>query len=527
MAAVEKSNLLVVDDNEVSRYSRCRILRQAGFDVVEAASGSETLRAVETTKPRLVLLDVNLPDINGWEVCRRIKADPATASVLVLQISATYVQQSDTVRALEGGADACLTEPVEPGVLLATVRALLRARVAEDAMREALAREKLARATAEAANHSKDEFLATLSHELRSPLGAILNWTTLLRRGALDGPQTERALESIERNARHQVKLIEDLLDVSRIVTGKMRLDLKLVDPVGIVEAALEVVRPAAEAKGVALAASLAAGVGPIVADTDRLQQVVFNLLSNAVKFTPRDGRVEVQLERAGSSARITVGDTGQGIAPEVLPHVFERFRQADPNGRVGLGLGLAIVRHLIELHGGTVSASSPGIGGGATFVLDIPLPAVPATAAYRNTRARDLGVFDVPALHGVHLLIVDDDADAREAVTAVLDETGASTSAVGSVAEAIASIERVRPDAIVSDITLPDADGYELIRLVRAMPAGRGDDIPALALTGHARAEDQRRVLAAGYQGYLVKPIEPVELLTALANLVARPPGR
>jgi signal transduction histidine kinase len=503
MAAVEKSNLLVVDDNEVSRYSRCRILRQAGFDVVEAASGSETLRAVETTKPRLVLLDVNLPDINGWEVCRRIKADPATASVLVLQISATYVQQSDTVRALEGGADACLTEPVEPGVLLATVRALLRARVAEDAMREALAREKLARATAEAANHSKDEFLATLSHELRTPLGAI------------------------QRNARHQVKLIEDLLDVSRIVTGKMRLDLKLVDPVGIVEAALEVVRPAAEAKGVALAASLAAGVGPIVADTDRLQQVVFNLLSNAVKFTPRDGRVEVQLERAGSSARITVGDTGQGIAPEVLPHVFERFRQADPNGRVGLGLGLAIVRHLIELHGGTVSASSPGIGGGATFVLDIPLPAVPATAAYRNTRASDLGAFDVPALHGVHLLIVDDDADAREAVTAVLDETGASTSAVGSVAEAIASIERVRPDAIVSDITLPDADGYELIRLVRAMPAGRGDDIPALALTGHARAEDQRRVLAAGYQGYLVKPIEPVELLTALANLVARPPGR
>jgi len=523
MAAVEKSNVLVVDDNEVSRYSRSRILRQAGFEVVEAASGNEMLRAVETEKPRIVLLDVNLPDINGWELCRRIKADPATASVLVLQISATYVQHSDTVRALEGGADACLTEPVEPSVLLATVRALLRARVAEDAMREALAREKLARATAEAANHSKDEFLATLSHELRSPLGAILNWTTLLRRGALDGPQAERALESIERNARHQVKLIEDLLDVSRIVTGKMRLDLKLIDPVAILEAALEVVRPAAEAKGVTLDASLAADVGPIIADADRFQQIVFNLLSNAVKFTPRDGRVEMQLERAASNARIAVRDTGQGIAPELLPHIFERFRQADPNGGVGLGLGLAIVRHLIELHGGTVSATSPGVGDGATFVLEIPLPAVPATAAYRRARAHDVPAFDVPALRGARLLVVDDDADARDAISAVLDEAGASTTAVGSVREALAFVEHTRPDVIVSDITLPDADGYELIRLVRAMPSGRGADIPALALTGHARPEDQRRVLAAGYQGYLAKPIEPAELLTALANLVVR----
>ncbi|HZP40218.1 MAG TPA: ATP-binding protein, partial [Candidatus Binatia bacterium] len=364
MATPEPQAVLVVDDNELARYGKSRILRRAGFDVSEAATGEEAMRSVAARPPRLVVLDVNLPDIDGWEICRRIKADPATASVLVLQVSATYVREEDTVRALEGGADACLTEPIEGPVLVATVKALLRARQAEDALRDALAREQAAREAAEAANRTKDEFLAALSHELRSPLTAILTWVTLLRGSGLDEERKARALDTIERNTRLQAKLIDDLLDVSRIISGKMRLDVALVDLVRVVEDPLEAVRPAAEAKGVALEALVDAGIGPVLGDAGRLQQVVWNLLSNAVKFTPKGGRVRVSLGEAGSQARIRVSDSGRGIEPEFLPHVFERFRQADSSttrAEGGLGLGLAIVRHLVELHGGTVEVESPG----------------------------------------------------------------------------------------------------------------------------------------------------------------------
>src|SRR6266850_7339742 len=297
MVGKDKPLVLVVDDNETGRYSKTRVLRQAGFDVIEASTGTDALRPPVEHSPRLVALDVNLPDVDGWEVCRRIKADPSTASVLVLQISATYVHEADTVRALEGGADACLTEPIEPPVLVATIRALLRARQAEDELRDALAREQEARNAAEVANRAKDEFLATLSHELRSPLGAILTWVTLLRAGRLDEARSARALEAIERNTRLQVKLVEDLLDVSRIITGKMNLDVRLVELPTVIDAALDTVRPAAEAKLVRLDAVLDRRLGPVLADADRLQQVMWNLLVNAIKFTPREGRIEIRLD--------------------------------------------------------------------------------------------------------------------------------------------------------------------------------------------------------------------------------------
>src|SRR5215470_3750282 len=247
--------ILVVDDNEVGRYTKARILRDAGYEIIEGGTGEDAFRLVTERSPRLILLDVNLPDLDGWEVCRRLKANPDTASVAILQVSATHVREEDTVRALEGGADASLTEPIEPAVLVATVRALLRARIAEDALRDALGREQVIRAAAEAANRTKDEFLATLSHELRSPLGVILTWVALLRSGRIDDSVKARAFEAIERNTRHQVRLIEDLLDVSRIISGKMRLEISLVDLGTVVEAALDSIRPAAAAKGVVLEA--------------------------------------------------------------------------------------------------------------------------------------------------------------------------------------------------------------------------------------------------------------------------------
>jgi signal transduction histidine kinase len=519
--------VLVADDNDTARYTKGRILRQAGFDVIDAASGSEALRAVEERAPRLVVLDVHMPDVNGWEVCRRIQEDPATASVLVLQVSATYVSEADTVRALEGGADACLTEPIEPPVLVATVKALLRARQAEDELREVLAREQETRASAEAANRMKDEFLATLSHELRSPLGAILTWVTLLRGGGLDQARTQRGLEAIERNTRLQVKLIEDLLDVSRIISGKLNIDVGLVELPSIIEAAIDNNRAALDAKGIRLESSIDASFGPISGDASRLQQVVWNLLSNAVKFTPKGGRIHISVENVESSAEIRVSDTGRGIDPEFLPHIFERFRQADSSStrmEGGLGLGLAIVRHLVEMHGGTVEAGSEGLGRGATFIVKLPLPAVrlgddvveEATAQFPAAAIAE------PVLEGARILVLDDERDAREAIAAVLERGGAAVEAFPSVSTAIAAIEMAPPEVIVSDIAMPEEDGYDFIRRLRSLPKD-ASKVPVLALTAYAGADNRSRVVAAGFETCLTKPIEATVLLAAVADLVRR----
>ena len=527
MVSTDKALVLIVDDNETGLYSKTRILRQAGFEVIQASTGTDALRAVVERSPRLVVLDVKLPDVNGWEVCRRIKADPATSSVLVLQLSATYVHEADTVRALEGGADACLTEPVEPPVLVATVRALLRTRQAEDELRDALAREQEARNAAEIANRAKDEFLATLSHELRSPLGAILTWVTLMRAGRLDPARTGRALEAIERNTRLQVKLVEDLLDVSRIVTGKMNLDVRLVDLATVIDAALDTVRPAAEAKLVRLDTLLDRRIGPILGDADRLQQVLWNLLANAIKFTPREGGIEIRLDALESQARISVRDTGRGIDRDLLPHVFERFRQADTSitrSDAGLGLGLAIVRHLVELHGGTVQAESPGQGEGATFTILLPLPAI-RTVEDEGPRGthHEMARLDLPMLRDVRVLVVDDERDARDAVVAILEHAGATVASVTSVREALAQMESSAPDVLVSDIAMPGEDGYELIRRIRDRAPELGPRVPTLALTAHAGVNDQKRVLAAGFHAYLAKPIEPGELVSMIASLAGR----
>src|SRR5262245_6250092 len=528
--ALETGLVLVVDDNELGRYTKARILRDAGYDVTEAASGNEALCAVADRLPRVVVLDVNLPDLDGLQVCRRLKTDPATASVVVLQVSATHVHEEDTVRALESGADASLTEPIEPAVLVATVRALLRARAAEDAMREALAREQAARAAAEAANRTKDEFLATLSHELRSPLSVILTWVALLRSERIDESGSRRALEAIERNTRLQAKLIEDLLDVSRIISGKMRLEVEVADLCEVVEAAVDGVRHAAEAKGIALELTADTAMGPVSGDAGRLQQVVSNLLSNAVKFTPRDGRVAVRVERVESQAQIRITDSGRGIDPAFLPHMFERFRQADSSttrSEGGLGLGLAIVRHLVELHGGTVEAESDGRGTGSTFTVRLPLRAISApvtTTLPVRVQRTIIQAAPPPDLHGLHVLVLDDEPDAREAIAAVLENCGAQVTAVATVREALAAVERGTTEVVVSDIAMPSEDGYRFVEELRQRPPERGGALAVIALTAHAGLVERQRILGAGFDAYLAKPIEPQELMAAVDRMRVRP---
>ena len=377
------------------------------------------------------------------------------------------------------------------------------------------------------ANRMKDEFLATLSHELRTPMNAILGWTQLLREGKLDGPTFARAVQTIDRNARLQTQLISDILDVSRIVSGKLRLDIRPLDLVRAVEAALDTVRPAAQARAIELQVELDPGTGIISGDMDRLQQVVWNLLSNAIKFTPHGGRVSVRAARVESHVELTVQDSGVGIEPDFLPHVFERFRQGDssstrPHG--GLGLGLALVRHLVEVHGGTVHAASPGRGQGSIFTVKLPLMSVTRPPAPRPAASAEGRVAPAPAsLQDVKVLLVDDEADARELFKAVLEGSGARVTAVASGAEAFSSFTTSPPDVVVSDIEMPDENGYDLIRRLRGLPPERGGRTPAAALTAYAGAEDRMRALRAGFQLHVSKPVQPAELVAAVARLVHR----
>jgi two-component system, sensor histidine kinase len=381
--------ILNVDDNESARYNKTRMLRQAGFSVVEAQNGAEALRLLETNPPQLAVLDVQLPDMNGIALCAQIKNHPHTRGIPVVQVSATFVTERDREVGLEGGAEIYLTEPLEPHELVTAVRVLLRLRHTEREREVAFQCEHQARLQAEEATRLKDEFLANLSHELRTPMNTITGWTHLLRTGKLDATQGARALESIERAARAQAQLIEDLLDISRIVSGKLHLALQSIELRQMIETAVESQRPIAQAKGVGLSVKPSGETLMVFGDAGRLQQVLLNLLSNAVKFTPSGGQVELAVERNGDRVRARVTDSGEGIAPEFLPYVFERFRQADAGGprkQMGLGLGLAITKHIVELHGGTITASSEGKGQGSTFIVELPI--APVSAAWAREPA-------------------------------------------------------------------------------------------------------------------------------------------
>jgi signal transduction histidine kinase/ActR/RegA family two-component response regulator len=388
---------------------------------------------------------------------------------------------------------------------------------------------------AEQANHLKDEFLATVSHELRTPLNAVLGWARMLESKQLPPDRARHAIATIERNALALAHIIDDLLDVSRIVAGTLHLTPQPVDLVAVAQAALDALRPLAVTKNVQLEFSpVLDALAPVSGDADRLQQVIWNLLANAIKFTAEGGRIGVFIERSNDCMEFRVVDSGQGIHPDFLPHVFERFRQADgatTRRHTGLGLGLAIVRQLVELHGGTVHAASKGVGRGATFTVRLPI----STGEARGGQAAALGerrtaasavspMPRLPRLDDLRILVVDDNPDGRALTSLVLTQAGASVKAVASVREALQTLEVERPDALVSDLGLPDEDGYALIRQIRQHETEHGGFLPAVALTGYARAEDRARVLAAGFQAHVPKPVEPVELTATIATITHLP---
>ena len=401
---------------------------------------------------------------------------------------------------------------------------------AEEERERLLERERLARTDAETANRLKDEFLATLSHELRTPLNSMVGWTKLLRTRKFDAVTAARALETIDRNTQALAKLVEDVLDVSSIITGKLRFRAYLVDLIPVIEQAIDSIRPAADAKGIHIAYMLDPAAGPVYGDADRLQQIVWNLLANAIKFTPKGGQVEISLERVDSHVRIKVSDTGQGIDAEFLPFVFDRFRQADSSitrTYGGLGLGLAIVRHLVEMHGGTVSAESAGDGQGATFTVLIPVMAVRMNLSDLepiNVVLERRPTINKPLiLDGLRVLVVDDEPDARTLLSVILQQHGAEVMAAASAAETLEMHERFKPHVLVSDIGMPEEDGYQLIRKLRTLPGDRGGQTPAVALTAYAREEERKKCLMAGFQLHVSKPVEPEELVAVVAELAGR----
>jgi PAS domain S-box-containing protein len=409
-------------------------------------------------------------------------------------------------------------------------KAMEEAEVANRARLQLLDSEREARSQAERASRMKDEFLATLSHELRTPLNAVLGWANILRHGNLQGEELKQGLDIIERNARVQAQIIEDLLDMSRIISGKVRLDMQWIELSAVLNESIETLRSTAQAKGVFLQAWLDPFARPIYGDPNRLQQVFWNLLNNAIKFTPKDGKVEVVLKHASTEVQVSVIDTGEGIAPEFLPYIFDRFQQGDSSTtrrHGGLGLGLAIVKQLIELHGGNVRVQSDGLGKGATFSVRLPLTAVYSELKkdghHPEATPRENHPMPEVSLTGIQVLVVDDEIDARDLVKKLLETAGATVSAAGSASEAMEHILAGRPDVLVCDIGMQEEDGYSLIRRLRTIEKKEGGVLPAVALSAYARSEDRTKAIRSGFQIHLAKPVEPTELLAVISSLAGR----
>ena len=558
-----RARILIVDDLPEKLLVYRTLLEDLDAQIVEAHSGTEALKRVLEGEFAVILLDVNMPDIDGLETANLLRRHKNGRHTPIIFIT-SYADEMQTARGYELGAVDYILSPVIAPVLRTKVRVFvdlyearaalslanheletrvtdrtaelqksnerLQAEIAErlraEAEREALlAREQVLRAEAEELSRLKDEFLATMSHELRTPLNAIFGWITLLRTRRLDEATQERALETIERNARAQKRLIEDLLDVSRIVTGKVALELVTVDPRRVVEAALETMHPAAQAKGLKIVPLLDIGAGTVRGDFARLQQIVCNLLSNAIKFTDSGGHVEVCLARRNGEVEISVADSGQGITPEFLPLVFDRFRQEDGSisrRHGGLGLGLAIVRHLVELHAGSVEAQSLGEGKGAKFIVRLPVRE--GSLMPRMNEAPNSSTVTPSMLMGVRLLVVDDDPGARELISGMLEGFGAQVATAESGQAALSLLFAQRPDVLIADLGMPGMDGYTLIEQVRGLEPDFGGLTPAVAVTAYASPQDRLRALQAGYQNHVAKPVEAEELAIVIASLAGRP---
>jgi signal transduction histidine kinase len=550
-----KINILLVDDNLANLMSLETILQAPDRNMVRASSGNEALKFLLSKDAAVILLDVQMPDLNGLETAALIRGRERTRDIPIIFLTAhgsagsRYISKSYAL-----GAVDYIIKPIDPEALKSKVAVFVELYrkteqiklLCEDLQRHAadlekeiairkqaekeradmLAREQAARAQAEEANRLKDEFLATVSHELRAPLTAMLGWVMLVRGGRMDDESKERAMETVERNARTQKKLIDDLLDISSIGAGNFTLDIQPTEIFYVIDSAIECIRPEADVKGVELRKDLDPAPNLFPIDPSRFQQVIWNLAQNAIKFTPAGGVVEVRLRYSDGQAEIEMIDTGIGITPEFLPYVFDRFRQA--NGSItrkhgGLGLGLAIVQSLVEMHGGTVGVESAGEGKGSTFKITLPSPfskerqdeACPMTVTGQETNIPD----STPKLSGVRALVVDDQLDMRELLGTILRMEKAETRTASDIDEAMEIITVWAPEILICDIAMPGGTGYELIKRLR----GGGCKVPAIAITARAGVEDCARSLSVGFQMHLPKPIEPRELVISIARLIGR----
>jgi signal transduction histidine kinase len=510
-------------DGEVS----VALLAQAGIPATACASLPELAAELQIGAGALVVTEDNLVQNPGSALYAALQDQPAWSELPVIALVRNSADGAIDKQLKLLGHVTLLERPVLLRTFVSAIQTALWARQRQYQIRDLLEKERMAREEAEQNSRLKDEFIATLSHELRTPLSAILGWSQLLGRGLLDANESQEAVTSIERNARAQTQLIEDLLDMSRIISGKMRLDVQLVEPASFIEAAVATVRPAATAKEIQLIREIDPRAGTVRCDPNRLQQVIWNLLSNAIKFTPAQGEVKIIVQRLESHLEIKICDTGQGISPEFLPYVFDRFRQADGSTtrRVGgLGLGLAIVKQLIELHGGSIEATSDGVGRGSCFIVSLPTSSTMQPLLSRQLQRRATALDQaqgqpLQSLQGLKILAVDDERDALNVLARVLTTCGAEVRTGTSAAEAIALCDDFDPDVLISDIGMPEVDGCELIQQLRAT----AHRVPAIALTAFARSEDRTRSLRAGFSAHLAKPVEPAELVATVAALAGR----
>jgi signal transduction histidine kinase len=531
-----------VRDGEVT----LALLARAGLAGLVCSNMTHLCREIEEGAGALLLTSEAVSTGEIGKLVAAIKGQPSWSDLPIVLLLSGGQESANSLGVLPSLGNVTLLErPAPTSSVISAVRTAVRARDRQYQIRDhlalskaaeahardlqeqlsiALEAERAARSEAERVGQMKDEFLATLSHELRTPLNAIFGWAQILSMDADDPAAVREGIEVIDRNVRLQTQLIEDLLDVSRIISGKVRLDVQVVDLSELINSAIESVRPAADAKRLRLEQVIDPSAGPVSGDPARLQQVLWNLLTNAIKFTPKEGKIHVMLERINSHVELSVVDTGEGISPEFLPHLFERFSQSDASTtrkHGGLGLGLSIVKNLVELHGGSIRAQSAGEGRGATFVLRLPIRVTKETrdksvpAPHRSGKSLQGG----DHLAGLKVLVVDDEPDARELVHQYLVKCGATAALAASAAEAHLVLDHFRADVIISDIGMPEQDGYEFIRAVR----NSGDKTPAIALTAFARADDRIRSIQAGFQSHLPKPVEPAELLTIVASLAGR----